>query len=76
MFQKRQSSRPVRGATRDLKIPKVQTDFGKLSFRVQGVYLWNYLPECIKHLPSLSRFKRALREHLLDLDQLLFKNRL
>ena len=68
IFQKRESSRPVRGATRDLKIPKVQTDFVKLSFRAQGVHLWNYLPECIKHLLSLSRFKRALREHLLDLD--------
>ena len=68
MFEKHQLSRPARGATRDLKIPKVQTEFGLLSFRARGVQLWNSLPECIKYLPSLSRFKHALHEHLFELD--------
>ena len=68
MFEKRQLSRPFRGATRDLTIPQVYTRRGKLSFRVQGVQLWNSLPGSIKYLPSLSRFKTALHEHLLALD--------
>lgn len=68
MFQKRELSRPARGATRDLNIPRMHTDFGQQSFKAQGVRLWNSLPECIKYLPSLSRFKYALREHLLNID--------
>ena len=68
IFEKRQSSRPERGTTRDFTIPQVNSENGKQSFRAAGVRLWNSLPWCIKSLPSLSRFKSALYEHLFNLD--------
>ena len=39
----------------------------KQSFRAAGVRLWNSLPWYIKSLPSLTRFKSALYEHLFRL---------
>ena len=68
MFEKRQQPRPARRGNRDLKIPKVQTDYGGRSFRAQSVRLWNSLPEHIKYLPTLSRFKTALYDHLYTLE--------
>ena len=68
MFEKGQSSRPARGTTRDLTIPQMNSENGKQSFRVAGVRLWNFMPWCINSLPSLSRFKSALYEHLFNSD--------
>ena len=39
-----------------------------LSFQEQGARSWNGLPTAIRFVPSLSRFKKALRLHLLELD--------
>ena len=57
-----------RGEIKDLAVPFMRTETGRLSFQVQGAHFWNSLPTEIRHLPSLSRFKTALRRYLLDLD--------
>ena len=44
MFEKRQSRRPARGSSRDLKILQVHSEAGKLSFRAIGMQLWNSFP--------------------------------
>ena len=68
MFEKRQLTRPARGGSRDLKIPKVDTPYGQRSFCVQAMNLWNSLPDDVKYLPTLSRFKSALADYLFTLD--------
>ena len=50
MLRKSQSNRPIRGVTKDLKVPIVHTNYGQRPFRLQGAPLWNSLPECIKLL--------------------------
>ena len=68
LFDKRQFDRPARRGTGELKIPRMYTEFGCRSFRFQGVHIWNSLPAVVKYMPSLSRFKSALKSHLLTLD--------
>ena len=68
LFEKRQSNRPARKGTGDLKILRVYTEFGSRSLRSQGVHIWNSLPAHVKYLPSLYRFKKALKTHYLNLD--------
>ena len=67
-LEKSKSNRSIRGVTKDLKVPRVRTNYGQRSFRVQGAHLWYSLPEYIKYLPLLSRLKNALCEHLLLFD--------
>ena len=68
MFDKCQQSRPARSGDRDLKVPKVHTEYGNGSFRAQGMRLWNSLPEHIKYLPTLNRFKTALYDYFYTLE--------
>ena len=69
LFEKYQLNRPARGIRKDLKIPRVRTEFGNRSFQLyQDAYLWNFLPEQIRYLPSLSRFKRSVKVHFANLD--------
>ena len=51
---------------KDLEIPESRTDTGLNSFRAQGVRLWHSIPRRIRNLPSLKKFKLAIREHVLE----------
>ena len=45
--------------------PKVKS-FGKKSFAYRGCSLWNGLPQDIRNIKSLNRFKSSVKAHLLD----------
>ena len=60
--QHRTSSRDPK----NLEIPEARTDTGLNSFWVQGVRLWHSIPRRIINLPSLKKFKLAIREHVLE----------
>ena len=57
----------TRGEMKELTAPLMRTDTGINSFSVRGANLWNSLPVEVRNLPSLSRFKTALRRHYLTL---------
>ena len=58
----------TRGEIKELTAPLMRTETGRNSFSVQGAHLWDSLPAEVRNLPSLSRFKTALRGHFLTLD--------
>ncbi|XP_053400521.1 uncharacterized protein LOC128557298 [Mercenaria mercenaria] len=45
--------------------PRVR-GFGERSFASKGVQLWNNLPQSIRDIPVQSRFKAAVKKHLLS----------
>ena len=57
-------SRTSGRAPRELEVPGSRTDTGLNSFKTQGSRLWNSLPQKIRTLPSLLRFKSAMRVHV------------
>jgi len=50
----------------NLHMYSVNSTFGQRSFKFQGASLWNELPESIKDIKSLRKFKEALKLHLLN----------
>ena len=64
LFKKNQHRTSSRDP-KDLEIPDSRTDTGLNSFRAQGVRLWHSIPRRIRTLPSLKKFKFAIREHVL-----------
>ena len=58
----------ARGEIKELTVPLMRTETGINSINVRGAHLWNSLPAKVRNLPSLSRFKTALRGHFLTLD--------
>ncbi|XP_031777491.1 uncharacterized protein LOC116415943 [Nasonia vitripennis] len=64
LFEKNQCRTSGR-SSRDITVPGTRTDTGLKSYRVQGARLWNSLPRGMRTLPSLSRFKLAMRNYLL-----------
>ena len=65
LFQKCQSRSSGRTASRELTVPSSRTDTGLNSFKAQGAHTWNSIPRNIKYLSTLSKFKTAIRTHLL-----------
>ena len=61
-------TRPARGEMKELEIPYMGPGRGNLSFHVRCAQFWNFLPSSIHFLPSLSRFKKVIRQHLFELD--------
>ena len=53
----------TRGEIKELTASLMRTKTGINSFSVQWAHLWNSLPAEVRNLPSLSRFKTALRGH-------------
>ena len=58
----------VRGVIKELEPPLMRKSEGFKPFQVRGAHLWNSQPTEIRNLPSLSRFKRAVKRHLSDLE--------
>ena len=52
---------------RDLQSSKIRVEHAKKSFYFSGVKTWNEIPDNIREQESLARFKKHLREHLLNL---------
>ena len=49
-----------------LNIPKANTKTFKKSFSYSGPLLWNRLPNEVKDIDSLSRFKTVLKQWILN----------
>ena len=64
-FQQRssQSSYATRNCS-DLQIPRLNSEHAKKSYRYSAVKVWNEIPVAIRELPTISRFKKDLKEYL------------
>ena len=64
-FQQRssQSSYATRNCS-DLQIPRLNSEYAKKSYRYSAVKVWNEIPVAIRELPTISRFKKDLKEYL------------
>jgi hypothetical protein len=51
-----------------LDLPKVNGATGQFTFKYAGAKDWNSLPLNIREMISLSKFKRSVKAHLLELD--------
>ena len=68
LFTRHLPRKRVRGDAKDLELSFMSKGYGIISFRVQGAREWNFLPAEIRYLPSLSRYKFALKRYFSDLD--------
>ena len=48
----------------DLQIPRLNSEYAKKSYRYSAVKVWNEIPVAIRELPTISRFKKDLKEYL------------
>ena len=64
LFTKYRYTRPARGEIKELEVPFMGPGRGNLSFQVRCAQFCNFLPSSIRFLPSLSRFKKVIRQHL------------
>ena len=64
-FQQRssQSNYATRNC-RDLQIPRLNTEHAKKSYRHSAIKVWNEISAAIRELPTISRFKKDLKEYL------------
>ena len=49
---------------RDLQIPRLSTDHAKKSYRYPAINVWSEIPVAVRELPTLSRFKKEVKEYL------------
>ena len=47
-------------------LPRERTIFGQQKLEYKGVKIWNNLQNCIKHIPTLSKFSHNLKEIVLE----------
>ena len=62
LFSERDTDYDLRDSFRKLiiNLPKPRTNCLKRSFSYSGALLWNYLPESIRAIRSIGKFKGAL----------------
>ena len=60
LFEYRSTGYNLRKSENTLFVPKPRTNYGKRSFSYNGAVLWNELPQNIRAICSLSRFKREI----------------
>jgi hypothetical protein len=64
-FQQRSSqSNYATRHCRDLLIPRLNTEHAKKGYYYSAVKVWNDIPVNIRELPTISRFKKELKEYL------------
>lgn len=64
-FQQRSSqSNYATRYCRDLQIPRLNTEYAKKSYYYSAMKVWNNIPVDIRELPTISRFKKELKEYL------------
>ena len=47
-------------------LPRERTLLGQQKLEYKGVKIWNNLPNCIKYIPTLSKFSHSLKETILE----------
>ena len=50
----------------DLYIPRTNTNIGRNSLRIAGPYCWNKLTNNVKGVDNLTKFKKKLKEYILE----------
>jgi len=64
-FQQRSSqSNYAKRHCKDLQIPRLNTAHAKMSYQYSTVKIWNTIPTDIRELPTISHFKKRLKEFL------------
>ena len=64
-FQQRSSqSNYATRHCKDLQIPRLNTEHAKKSYQYSTVKIWNTIPTDIRELPTISHFKKRLKEFL------------
>ena len=53
----------LRGSKFDMQLPKPKTNSLKRTFAYRGAIAWNELPNHVRDLETLNRFKVYLRDH-------------
>ena len=48
----------------NIHLPRADTSYGQRSVSYEGVNLWNYLPEDLKSISPINKFKEHLKLHL------------
>jgi len=48
----------------NIHLPRADTSYGQRSISYEGVNLWNYLPEDLKSISPINKFKEHLKLHL------------
>ena len=51
---------------RDLQIPRYNLEYAKKGFSYSALKVWNEIPISIRELPTLCRFKKQLKMHLMS----------
>ena len=51
---------------RDLQIPRYNLEYAKKGFSYSALKVWNEIPISIRELPTLCRFKKRLKMHLMS----------
>ena len=68
LFSERHTDYDLRDSFLQLNLPKPLTDFLKRSFGYSGALLWNSLPECIRAIRLIGRFKKEINRALETFD--------
>ena len=64
LFSERDTDYDSRDSFRKLNLPKPRTNYLKRSFSYSGALLWNSLPESIRAIRSIGKFKKEINRAL------------
>ena len=68
LFSERDTDYDLRDSFRKLNLPKPRTNYLKRSFSYSGALLWNSLPESIRAIRSIGKFKKEINRALKAFD--------
>ena len=65
LFHERSTDHDLRNSFRKLTLPRPRTNYLKQSFSYSGALLWNSLPENVREIKSIRKFKEQIK-HLFE----------
>ena len=65
LFHERSTDYDLRSSFHKLTLPRPRTNYLKRSFSYSGALLWNYLPENVREIKSVRKFKEQIK-HLFE----------
>ena len=65
LFHERSTDYDLRNSFHKLTLPRPRTNYLKRSFSYSGALLWNSLPENVREIKSVSKFKEQIN-HLFE----------
>ena len=65
LFHERSTDYDLRNSFHKLTLPRPRTNYLKRSFSYSGALLWNSLPENVREIKSVRKFKEQIK-HLLS----------